>query len=365
MDTKVLDDLYGSNKNPYYVFCPRWVESSAGIKALHFLCHALNRSGQNAFLVLCEPPHRGLPRVNPKLMTPILSQEIADAHFHSGLTPITIYTETVPGNPMGASYVVRYLMNFVGALSGPNDFDEEEELIAFSESIARNSEIKLARSINKTLFLPPIDPREFEFKEDKLPYQVVYAGKYRSYVGRPEKVGYLRSIEIYRDGPKMQSRQQVKKLLSDASLACLFENSSLATEAILSGTPVHFIKTPLTEDIIAKSELTDLGITKSLDEHSIETAKQETLEARERYIQQVDNFSSSLKSFIEETQWKAGTVGYLNVVNVPVFETFITTHRISLAGQILRRRGFFALIRVVYHFAMRRLSWRFWLNREI
>lgn len=362
--SETLNNLYGHEQRPYYIYAPRWIESSAGIKALHFLCHCLNRSGQKAYLVLCEPIFNNSPRVSSKLLTPILTQEIADSHYRSNLTPVTIYSETIPGNPIGASFVVRYLMNFVGTLSGPETFEENDFLLAFSQMIASDTKERIGAEIDQVLFLPPIDPREFVSNSIKKDFQIVYAGKYRSFVGAPRKVGSLRSVEIYRDGPRMQNREVVKKLLSEASVVFAFENSSIATEAILSGTPVCFIKTKLTEKIIAEFELGSYGIALSEDWDSIEEARSTVPNAIESYFQSIETFQLQLNKFIETTQRIASETGYSAPIQVPSFESMITTHRISLAGQILRKNGIKALVRVTYHFAMRRLSWRFWNKGE-
>jgi hypothetical protein len=357
---EALNNLYGHAKSPYYIYTPRWIESSAGIKALHYLCHSLNRSGQIAYLVMSEPMFNNLPRVSPNLLTPILTQEIADSHFQAKLTPVVIYSETIPGNPIGASFVVRYLMNYVGALSGPEVFDEHDYLLSFSRMIAEDAKSKIIVDVDQVLFLPPIDPREFTSNPNKKDFQIVYAGKYRSFIGSPRKVGSLRSVEIFRDGPRMQNRERVKQLLSDASVVFTFENSSIATEAILSGTPVCFIKTKLTEKIIAEYELGNFGIALGEDQESIEEARTTIPKAIETYFESIQSFQLQLEKFIDSTQRIAGETGYSVPVQVPTFDSFVTTHRISLASQILRKRGIRALIRVVYHFAMRRLSWRFW-----
>jgi hypothetical protein len=67
-----LESLYGSSNHVYYIYSPRWISSSAGIRALHFLCHSINRMGHTAYLVLSEGSSGGLPRINPELQTPIL-----------------------------------------------------------------------------------------------------------------------------------------------------------------------------------------------------------------------------------------------------------------------------------------------------
>ena len=66
-DSQILNKTYGMDSRPYFVYTPRWINSSAGIKALHYLCHALNSNGQHDFIVLSESEHNGEPRVKPTL----------------------------------------------------------------------------------------------------------------------------------------------------------------------------------------------------------------------------------------------------------------------------------------------------------
>ena len=111
------------------------------------------------------------------------------AYFKSKIEPLVIYSETVPGNPLKAKKVIRYLLNFSGALGGPVKFPTNELLIAFSKKIALHYGAVNNTNEPNVLFLPPIDPREFMKQEEKEGFQVVYAGKYRSFVGTPPKVG--------------------------------------------------------------------------------------------------------------------------------------------------------------------------------
>ncbi len=360
-----LDLVYGKPSNPYFIYAPRWIDSSAGIKALHFLCHTLNSIGQRAYLAMTEPPHNGEPRINPNLLTPILTPEISDAYFRNQQTPIVIYSETVPGNPLGSTCVVRYLMNFAGALGGPSIFDENEYIISFSQKISHHYAKLNSVPKPSILFIPPIDPREFSKQTEKLPYQVVYAGKYRSFIGKPPKVGYLNSVEIFRDGPRMQTRAQVKEILKNAEVLFSFENSSIVTEAILSGTPAHFVPNEFLGEIIAEAELGQGGVSKSADPQDIARARKTINQGISQYYQKASDFLVDIQEFVLKTQQLAKCEGFRIPIMVPNHLHFINQHRIGLARQILKSQGLLTLFRVTYHFAMRRLSWRYWIGREL
>jgi hypothetical protein len=356
----VLDDVYGFRRNPYYIYAPRWIDTSAGIKALHYFCHALNRAGENAFLILTEAIHGDTPRVSGLLRTPILTQEIAESHFQAKLTPIVIYSETIPGNPLDANCIVRYLMNYAGILGGPRRFDNQELKIAFSESIAEKYRIENHQE-PFVLFIPPIDPRPFNFNEHKSNFQLTYAGKYRAFIGKPPRMGNLRNIEIFRDGSKQQNRPEVINLLHDAKVLYSFENSSIISEAILSGTPTVLVKNVFFEELIAEKELGTAGVTWSDSEKEIEVAKKETIKGRQIYYQRINEFTDRLAEFIDLSQ--EFSQGFdTKTIKVPNYQHFISQHRLSLAFQILRNQGASVLLRVLYHFLLRRLKFDYWNN---
>jgi hypothetical protein len=363
-ESTLLNSIYGETTHPYYIYTPRWINSSAGIKALHFLCHSLNQKGQKAFLVFSEPEFRGQPRINPNLHTPILDLETARAHFNAGICPVVLYSETVPGNPLGGGAVVRYLMNFPGALGGPKSFLDSEMLIAFSSTIAKSATEESAEHECPVLFIPPIDPRDFVFTTEKENYQIVYAGKYRSFIGAPPKIGDLKSSEIFRDGPRMQSRKNVIKLIQKADVVYSFENSSIVTEAILSGTPACFVPNQFLNEVIAKEELGDYGMAKTPAREDIEEARKTVGLGRELYFKRISEFSEDLSLFIKDTQFFAFSNGYEEMIQLPYFNegAVVTTHRKSLARQILKNNGLVGLLRVTYRFVMRRLAFRFWLK---
>ena len=365
MDPYALARLYGSRLHPYFIYAPRWINSSAGIKALHFLCHSLNMSGQRAYLVMTEAPHLDQPRINPNLNTPILSQEISDAYFNAQINPVVIYSETIPGNPLNANFIVRYLMNYSGALGGPKTFPEEDYILAFSKMIAEDYSNANKTEEPKVLFIPPIDPREFSKKTEKEPYQVVYAGKYRSFIGKPPAVGELPTVEIFRDGPRMQTRDQVKEILKNATILYSFENSSIVTESILSGTPARFVPNEFLGEIIAEKELGNGGIVLGDTPQDITDAQKSIDAGISKYYESVDTYLIDLTGFINDTQKKASHLGFTNPISVPIHGQLISRHRLSLAIQILRNQGIAKLCRVTFHFALRRLSWRYWLGREV
>ena len=65
-----------ASKNPYYIVSPNYTRESAGIRALHLLCHYLNINGERAYLLIY--PYRNSTPSSPDLYTPLLTQEIVN-----------------------------------------------------------------------------------------------------------------------------------------------------------------------------------------------------------------------------------------------------------------------------------------------
>lgn len=363
-----ISQLYGRIQHPYYIYAPRWINTSAGIKSLHYLCNSLNELGYPAFLILAEERIGNEPRVSGKLKTPILTQEIADAHFEAKLTPITFLSETIPGNPIGAPYVVRYLMNYVGALGGPTEFPSNEKIIAFSANIAERSKLDLNAKNISILFIPPIDPREIIPKDKDGTYDdflLIYAGKYRSFIGKPKIETNERYIEVLREGKGAQNRNEVLELISKAKAVLSYENSSILTESVLAGVPGFFMPNEFLEDAIAEQELGWGGLGWGYSDENFEKAKSTLEEGQTKYYEQILRYFENLNTFVELTQIEARKITYETAISVPNYQTVINLHRLRLAQQILRSQGVFGLIRVTKSFILRRLAFKYWRNRYV
>jgi hypothetical protein len=351
-----LKKLYGPIGNPFYIYAPRWIESSAGIKALHLLCHALNEIGEMAFLVICEESHGNRPRINGLLKTPVLTQEIADSHFKARLTPITVYSETIPGNPIGAPFVVRFIGNYLGLLGGPQDFAKDDFIVAYSETLSKHAALKLDREDIFTLFFHAIDPRSFEVEVEKEDFLLLYAAKYRIFHGEPDFKSDLQVVEILRDGPLAQSRDELLYLLRRANGLVTFENSAIGMEAILSGTPVVLIKNEFFSEGIADFETKGLGYRWGFSAENLAEAKSELELARQVYLESVEDFFPKLVEFVNLVQIASKKTEYKEVVSVPNYHHIINHHRLRMTLMILKNQGVIQLIRVIKAFILRRKS---------
>jgi hypothetical protein len=350
-----LCSLYGPIQNPFYIYAPRWVNSSAGIKALHFLCHSLNQVGQSAYLVLADDFHGMKSRINGKLNTPILTQEIAQAHFDAGLKPITIYSETIRGNPVGANFVVRFIANYLGKLGGPSEFPENDFILAYSKKLATHASKILNRSDVFTLFFHAIDPREFQPHTLKDDFFLYYAAKYRLFIGKPRIPAGINAIEIVRDGPNAQPRGEVLQLLRSARGLIAYENSAVVIEAILSGTPAILIRSEFFHEGIAEEEVSMLGMRWGFSNENLDAARSELLDAQILFSSSVSKYFAKLNEFIHAVQIQSGKLPYTTVIRVPEYKHIFSRHRLSLAIGVLRTQGLARLLIIIISYINRRI----------
>jgi hypothetical protein len=344
----------------FYIYAPRWTDASAGIRSLHYLCHQLNGIGMASYLILSNSTSKNSSDTSPILQTPVLTQELLESHKKMGKFPITFYSETVPGNPLRAPFVVRYLMNYVGSLGGMNSFHSKEQILAYSHNIAVDYAMKNNCLTPEVLFLPAVDPKEFSFQLDKREnFYLLYAGKYRAFIGKPQVPEDRKFIEIKRTGHSAQNRHEVIELLSKCRGVISFENSSIITEAVLSGCPGIFVPNPFLREAIASVELGWDGTAWGLSAEEEERARSTLQMGRDRYLNLVSDFPKTLESYCQNLlsliEPQADWGEFLVPRNFGIF----SRHRVELATQIFKNLGFFALLKVVSNFVRRRMSRRF------
>lgn len=358
INTVLFDIAYGKRRHPYYIYAPRWIETSAGIKLLHLLCNTLNALGECAYLVLFESESNRI-RINAELNTPILTSEIARAHFEAGLTPIAIYSETITGNPLKSPFVVRLIANNLGLLGGPSNFDRSEFIWAYSESIAEECRMRLNRDDIFTMFFHAIDPRDLiNMKPVKENLILIYAAKYRLFKGKPELPEISGDYDIYeikRDGLDPDPRAKVLDLLSRAKTLICYENSAIAMEAILLGTPVILMESEFLQRGIAESETKMLGMRWGFSWENVKSANEELEAAKELYINTTFVYIEQLKNFIELTQEKAKHISFCEQIELPKFAKYGLGARVKLAIHVTRNKGFYALYRITFAYILRNL----------
>lgn len=334
-----------SKKDVYYIYAPTYVEWSAGIRVLHYLCEELNSNGFETFMVI-----HGMgvhPKVSFSSRSPILTKGILNSHSVNNRRQIAIYPETINGNPMNAPYVIRWLLNFPNLLGGNKKFNNET-IFAYSESIARSYE-KFNGTLPDVLFIPAIKSTEIESAllntiERNPGLQVVYAQKFRALGGKPD-TSYENCREITRFGRAAPKRSETLKLIREAELVHVYENTTVITEALLFGVPVVCHQNQFFNELIAKEELGLDGIT--WDPNAIQTpnAKMnlERLKISEKAVKlNIQSLFSDLKIDRMPTFGAKGIILPKNGV--------WTKHSVSRGFQVLTQKGPIVFLRFLKNY---------------
>ncbi|WP_018914064.1 glycosyltransferase [Thiomonas sp. FB-6] len=306
------------HRHPYYVFAPAYSRTSAGIRVMHTLCHALNRIGEQAFLVL--PP---LPQpetgVHPDLVTPLLTRWRLEQDFRAGRTPVFVYPETLRGNPFQAPFVARYVLNTPGALGGDASFPASEYCMSYTAGLGR-----MVPGIRQTLYLPASDPNLFQPPaREQRSGTCLYAGKYQHIHGgklfdiSKDSVEIISNLGGIRNPEKpMQTQAELVELFQRSELLYCYEPSSLALEAMLCGCPVVFLPNPHFQQSFHSDELGDDGWAWGAEPELIERARRSVHRVRERYLDNFARFEEQLRAFVDATQAAVRELPYRSACNV-------------------------------------------------
>jgi hypothetical protein len=134
----------------FLVAAPPYSHRSAGIRVLHMLCNELNLAGHTAHLVLFRftaeggitfyTPH-GDADYCPQLEA---IQRLPGCDDVEKLRPLiddayVIYPEVVQGNPLGASRVVRYVLNKPDSNGYPMHEGPRDFIVSFSRQFWQNA----------------------------------------------------------------------------------------------------------------------------------------------------------------------------------------------------------------------------------
>jgi GT2 family glycosyltransferase len=283
--------LYSKPRRPFYIEAPSYRRTSAGIRVMHLLCHALNSVGEEAYVYPTE--------TNPSLDTPIATPEIIERHRATGRQPIVVYPEVVSGNPRGAGSVVRYVLNRPGFLGGDTEFPDTELVFGFG----RNALPEDADSRN-VLFLPPIDISIFNNldnpNDNKRAGVLLYPGRYVSALSLYPDVA-ARATLITPSWP--ESHEQLAELFRRSEAVYCFESTAIATEAILCGCPAIVLPSPFFNGaLLNDAELGRHGFALNDSPEEVDYATRTVGLLWEAYEQAEERFWQQLEHFIALAQ---------------------------------------------------------------
>jgi hypothetical protein len=154
----------------------------------------------------------------------------------------------------------------------------------------------------------------------------------------------------------MQTRAEVKKLLSEASVLYCFENSSIITEAILSGTPVILIRSTFFKTVIAEQETGWGGMRFSDEKDALLEAKSTIVNGIEMYKNAESVYWRDLEDFIKLSQDFFGQNPQSQELRLSKPHRIFYEHKLKLAIQILRSKGLKVLIRMILHYFKRKVG---------
>lgn len=292
-----MKSLFKTTHDPYYVVAPDWTHISAGVRAVHYLCHALNQLGEEAYIAMAKG-------ISDRLMTPRLTQDITDWHVRiQKRSPIVVYPEIVVGNPMQAKKVVRWLLNKPGAIHhqdpqfGPND-----QIFYYNKWMLPEG-MKGDR-----LYVACVDPDEMPLPPPERPRHLdcVYGLRYRTtgHEYAPQHQGMLDLSD------RMRSREEISAILQQARVLYAYEPSAITTDAIFSGCPAVWVKNPFmpfnpitTDDILIGYGQCATDIGQEPNEDDLADARRTLIYARPQWaIRGIHHTWESIKNFITETQ---------------------------------------------------------------
>jgi hypothetical protein len=332
-----------------YIYAPPWRNNAAGVKILYLLCHFLNLYGCKSWIVLTsKQKFEKIPNHLNFLKIPILTEEIFELHKAESIEPIVVYSETIQGNPLRAKKVIRYFLHYPRALGSSNLRLDSEWKIAYTKSIKDSID-----DCEDILYIPAVETEELpKGIEKKSGYYVGYAGKYRMLYGEPAlPVDYIFD-EVFRDGPRRQTREETLKMLAEAEILFLWENSSIAVEAQLLQTAVVFVPTPNLGPLIADHELGSNGIAMDLSPASIEKALNTVQLFTKDYEKIYSEIAPGVRKIITKSlsrKWDSANIGSdLLFPEYPRLR-FWKTHKFSILTSIYREKGFKIATRAVLH----------------
>lgn len=226
----MIRNLYLTNHAPYYIYAVDYRQGSAGVRALHYLCHALNELGMEAY-VTCKV-------TVPQLRTPVLTKTVERRHQASGRVPIVVYPEIVPGNPLEGRIIVRWLLNQPGHIGGDKYFPDDELIFTYLS-------MYLPEGVRgEVLNIPTCDLSIFNNEnnpyDDKREYVCFYANKYLAKGGvLTDHVKNATSLCL----DQKLTHGEIAAILRRSRLLYVYEPTALITEALLCGCPVSVIET--------------------------------------------------------------------------------------------------------------------------
>lgn len=279
---------FKNERAPYYIFGADYRENSAGIVALHVLCHSLNQRGYPAYLLNTKQTH-------PSLDVRLLETANTKLYEHAPLPPITIYPEIVSDNPLNAPIVVRWMLNNDGFLTGkPIKFGGNDLIYYHSNDFVPDTE-KNPALLSPLLFSEHLSPPN---KDNQRAGALLYI--HRIDINEIDLSKLPNDIRILNNNEPLPISELID-LFQKSTVLYSAERSGTCVYAMLSGCPVLYIRSSLLKAIPEQETFGDACAW--IDDHAgFENARQNISRAWVEVQKLADNFETQLSKFIADTQ---------------------------------------------------------------
>jgi hypothetical protein len=180
--------------------------------------------------------------------------------------------------------------------------DVSEFVITYSKKIAESLDL----DVDRVLFIPASDTNIFypPSSDAKRVGTCVYMRKYYDF-HKEEAYSLTKNSKVFTRVSGTITPNQMADLFRKSELLYLYENSAVATEAVLCGCPVVFIPNKFMKEDETNLSQNELGIDGygiSTKPETIEAAKRDVRLGREKYLNSFKIFESQINSFVEMTQ---------------------------------------------------------------
>jgi hypothetical protein len=281
-----------TEKHAYIIVAPPFKRASAGIKGMHLLAEHLHQKGFEVYIhARTTLPQRKTPRLTRRALFNLNRNSKA---------PIVVYAETLWGNPLRASCVVRYAGNFLGKLGGPKSFADSELLVWHTSNLSEGKRgLVLTIPVTDTthFYAPPKDSQRDITSYYAMKFKHAHGGKVEDYISLPEGC-----IEITRDQPDSQTPQQIGEILRRSKVFYAFENTALSLEAMVCGCPVQLVPSSHFEAPILVEPFGLKGMAWGFEAGEWERAVQTLPEVTQGLELLETQFANQLNHFIKDTQ---------------------------------------------------------------
>jgi glycosyltransferase involved in cell wall biosynthesis len=287
---------------PYYLFVPADQETSFSACVLHYLCHALNLEGCEAYVTSTSDDHS-------RLKTPVLTDQIKDRHRQEGLDPIAIYSGAT-GNPLDAAVCVRYILDKASLPPEKSIGAQSADLVFYYAKRLQPS--KAGGGSTNLLGLPFIDPEVFK-PDPKRAKDKTYLYQDQS---SPEKIDLSRfpsGMEVLSPANSV-SQQELALVLQAGRILYADKLSVICIQAMLCGCPVIYMNEGGSDTLPLVDLLENAGSALMSKKDGVKHATESVGRIRKIWARLEADFWKQLQVFIAKTQDAARIAGATNIM---------------------------------------------------